>query len=305
MLNIVHIPNFPIPPSVFGQSDMESIIPVNEEYNEVSNAMRKVIKYHAEPTTLIYGIRASQLEKGANKVWSNLPFESKVENLEMKGDLNAMSERLKELKAEILRLGDTPQAVFDHSDARISNTSGLALEVLFQPLLDKTKRRRLGHEAGISEANKIILSACENILGIDVRGLVDNPDDIYDTTVAYSSPLPRDRQAELDYAVKMVSEGFWSKMEAIRNLSEVNDQTRLILELAADKRAELVNAYEIAKAAQGIRPSMSSVFLSSEFLTEDMQALADKTAEQDKKKVSPPPPKPPQGIAAPSAPPVN
>jgi hypothetical protein len=301
-LNVVHIPNFIVPPSEFGQSDIESIIPVNEEYNEVSNAMRKIIKYHAEPTTLIYGIRASQLEKGAKKVWSNLPTESKVENLELKGDPQFLSERLKELKEEILRLGDIPQAAFDHSDSRISNTSGLAMQLLFQPIIDKTKRRRIPHDVGIQKANRIILLAFQNILGLPVQELADNPTELYTTSTEYSSPLPRDTQAELDRAVKMVESGFWSVAEAIRNISDVRDYTRLVLELAADKRKELAFAYEQAKAAQGIRPNTASVFLGSESLTEDMQALADSIVKQENESVSPPPPEPktpqqPQGAA--------
>ena len=41
-----------------------------------------IINYHAEPITIITGAKASQLERGAKKIWAGLPKDARVENLE-------------------------------------------------------------------------------------------------------------------------------------------------------------------------------------------------------------------------------
>lgn len=301
-VNVVHIPNFVVPPSVYGESDIEPLIPVNEEYNTVANSIRRIVKYHAEPTTLIYGIRASQLEKGAKKVWSGLPIDAKVENLQLEGDLSASHAYLDELKAQILRVGNVPKAAFDHSDEHISNTSGLALQLLFQPLIDKTVRRQKAHSVGITRVNELIIIAYRKILGVDVGKLADNEERLYETWPEYSSALPRDIQAELDRACKMVEQGFWSIAEAQRRLSDVTDFSRLALEIAADRRRVLVFKYEEQKAVNGIRPNLAAVFLGSEYLTEDVEDVMKSTVEQGAEKRIPQPPPPPALPASPSKP---
>lgn len=273
-VNVVYYPNLIVPNSLFGVSDIERIIPVNEEYNTVANSIRKIIKYQGEPTTLVYGARVSQLERSANSVWSNLPIDAKVENLKLDTDLKANFDYLDRLEKQIYKLSSTPAVAFEAQGVPVSNTSGLAMQMLYQPLIEKTVRRQQGHIRSYVQTNELILLAYENYLGVDIKQLADYPADVYKTDVQFSSPLPKDEPADLDLGMKKIAAGIWSKAEAIRQLSGVTDQSRLLLELAADKRAELVTAYESANAANGIAPNMSSVFLSSPFLQEDLQTLA-------------------------------
>lgn len=282
-VNVVHVPNFVLADSCFGQNDIHQVIPLNEEYNTVLNSVRRVIKYHAEPTTLIFGVKAGDMERGAKKVWSNLPTDAKVENLKLDGDLEASNTYLDRLERMIGELSNTPKVMFDSDGLRISNTSGLAMQMQFQPMIDKTRKRRTTFTKGIKSVNRLILKGFE-ILGVDLTQLgdnVDSPADIYCTDCEYTSPLPRDEQAELDAAAKKIELKVWSRAEAMRQLSGVNDFRRLVLEVMADERAALAMKAEEQKAAAGIPPNFSVVFLSSAPLSEDFESLVAASETQE------------------------
>ncbi len=275
-VNVVHIPHQIVANSVYGSGEIDPIWRTNQKLNTTAGIIDRILKYHAEPTTIVYGITVSQLEKGANKCWSGLPVDGKVENLKLEGDLKATYDWFKQLKKEIAVKSEVPYFLLDSETfSHVSNTSGIAMQLLFQPLLSKTERRRVTYERGLLQANKLILLVHEKIIGDDLSVLADNPDAIYCACLDWTSPLPRDEQAELDTVIKKLNAKILSQAEAIRQVSNVKNVQRLILELAADKRALLAEARENAVAAQGGKVSFSSVFLASPFLSEDMEALAE------------------------------
>lgn len=277
-VNLVHIPNSKIADSVFGKSDIEDVIPINEEVNIVANAIRRIIKYHAEPTTIVFGARVSELEKGAKKVWSNLPVEAKVENLLLEGDLKATYDWFNLLVDQIAVISETPKQLLDPSTReRVSNTSGIAMQMLFMPIISKTERKRVFYKKGLLQVCELILIGHSKILGEDISVLADNPDDLMHLDIEWTSPLPKDEQIQLDLAQKRVASGIWSQAEAIRQVSGVHNLQRLTLELAADTRAKLAMAFEIAKANAGFKPLFATAFLGSPYLTEDLTEVAEES----------------------------
>lgn len=279
-VNVVHIPNFIKGDSNFGTSDIEEIIPINEEYNSIAHATRQIIRYHAAPTTIIYGARASQLEKGANAVWSGLPSpkEARVENLQLESDLAANFSYLAQMREMISQLSYTPKIAFDISDQLASNVSTSTLELMFQPLLEKTRRRQISHRKAVNRVNRLIIMVEERIIGTDITALADNVEELYDTDCEYVTPLPRDEAAELDIGIKKVVARVWSVAELIRRCSGVENRDRLILELMADKRAELIEGFEKQRALNGERPNSLSAFIGSEVLDTDAEKIMEEIA---------------------------
>lgn len=273
-VNVVHIPHQPIARSVFGKGDIDVVAQTNQELNITAGTIRRVLKYHGEPTTVIFGASVSSLEKGSKKLWSNLPIDARVENLEIKSELQAALAWFKQLKRELAVKGQVPQFLLDSDQLRVSNTSGLAMQMTFQPIINKTSRRQLFYGEGLIKAAKLVILAHENILNDNVAELADNPDNIYNLLVEFTSLLPKDEQTEVDLATKRLSLGIWSTAEAIRRTSGVKNLRRLTLELAADGRAKLANTLETARATMMQTPVFSSVFLSSPFLSEDLQDVA-------------------------------
>ncbi len=280
-VNVVHITNDVEPGTNFGNSDIEHIIPLNEQYNTTLNSIRRIISYHAEPTTIIYGAKASRLEKGANRVWSNLPKpqDAKVENLALDSDLNAVYKYLEGIESMIYRMSKTPRQAFELSQG-ISNTSGIALELTFQPLLDKVRRKQQGFTVAVKKINKLIMFAHREILGEPLEALAVNQERALETGVKYTSPLPRDEQAEIDSATKKLAVGITSKAEEIRKVNRGVNTERISLEILADEMQALMLKWEQAKAiSKGlIAPQPESVFTGSVGMNEDFVTLQQSIA---------------------------
>jgi hypothetical protein len=275
VVNVVHIPNFILANSSFGQSDIHQILPLNEEYNRTLNKIRRIIDYHAEPTTVIFGAKVGEMEKGAKKVWSGLPVDAKIMNLELQSDLAATREYLKETKDSIADLSQTPPILFKSTELSISNTSGLAMQMTFQPMIEKTRDRRITYRKGIKRLNYLILRFHELVIGDNISALADYPDSRYESDVVFTSPLPRDEKSELDAAQMKINMHIWSVAEAMRRLSDTTDLTRLVTETIADRRYEIAKAAELQRANLGQAPNLSVAFLDSVALGEDLEALAE------------------------------
>lgn len=271
---VVHIPNEHVPGKNFGMSDLEQVIPLNEEFNDHSFSVKKIIKYHAEPTTLIYGIRASALEKSANQIWSNLPMESKVENLELKADLKPIYNYLEQIENAIYRTSGVPKLAFE-VDRGISNASGISLEIIFQPLIDKVRRKRIQFEAAAKRINHLVLLGLRNIFEVSTLSMDDIQSLLGEVKVKFHSALPRDTVAELDAAAKRLQMGITSVAYEIRRNVKADNPSQLISELLADRIYKLNLKLEEIRALGGVPANPSVVTTDSLGLMEDVAKLGE------------------------------
>lgn len=272
VIPLVHIANEPYGDLAFGISALQDVNPLIEKANALYRALDRIIQYHAEPTTLVYGTNLRQMERGAGRLWSNLPppNEARVENLEMKGDLAASYRLFEETMKMVYVMGKTPKIVFDSEGLSVSNTSGVAMQLLFQPLVEATMELQDEWELAVIQGNKIIDRIYENIFGVSLAALSDSPESYLETSLKWFSLLPKDEQVEVDLVSKKLELGLISKAEASRLLSGVSDTERLALELAADKVAELAIESSKAAALAGRHPNFSAAMMNSIFLSEDL-----------------------------------
>jgi len=281
VIPVVHIPHDPQGDQLFGTSLLHNVTDLNEEYNNTSLSIKKIIKYHGEPTTIVYGARMGAMERAANKVWSNLPppDQAKVENLEMHSDLTVYLEYLTRIEANIYELARTPRIAYDFQNIRVSNTSGIAIQLMFQPLIEATLDEQDQYTEAITLGNEIIYRIHLHIFGEDLTQLGDDAYRGLEMEVQWISMLPKDEQIEMDLALKKISSGIWSKAEAIRRLSGVRDTEKLALELAADRQDE-VGYVEQRARAEAMKPwNYSASFLGSPFLSEDLIDTASQVGE--------------------------
>lgn len=220
IIPIVQIKNFPVAGRSHGVGDLEDIIPLNVEYNIKKSDMSEIIDYHSAPITLVYGSKIGNLEKGANKVWGGLPKDGKVENLSLVGDLTASRGFVDDLKTSMCEIGGCPETVLGGSSA-ISNTSGVALQYMNGPLIDRTNIKRYCSKLGIEEINKIILYISEE------EGLITKPEDIsmvdfLSTTVTIKDTLPKDTLMELQIIAQELSLGLECRHGAMNRLGKEN-----------------------------------------------------------------------------------
>lgn len=295
-VNVVHFPNYEDPTSAYGQSDIVSVVPLNEEYNATANAIRRIIRYHAEPTTVIFGAKASKLEKGAKKVWSGLPTDARVENLAFTADLKSTYDYLGNIEEQIYKVASIPGVLFK-PDRAMSHTSGAALKMTYEPLLELTDRKVQAFTAAARRVNRLILLALD-FLGMEgAPALGEIEEIIRDIKPSFPDPLPYDETAQLDLDIKKLNSGVISLSDFIKKYNPDADMEKLTAALVADAFYRIAAKREEAVALQGGQPAIEAFLLSSvavEFLTEaDIEKI---------KKLKPKPVEPPAATATPPSP---
>jgi len=185
---VVHIRNFPIAGASYGLSDLNDFTQLNREINEKLTNVSDIINYHQAPVTVVYGAKASSMERGANKVWSGLPKDAKVENLELHTDLSATNNYIDKLMMMLYEIGGVPAGTIGRQQ-EVSNTSGVALHMLYQPLMEMRDQKILTYGEGLEIINKMILKVLEIKEGLDLS-YCKNP---YETCIKWPDPLPKDR----------------------------------------------------------------------------------------------------------------
>lgn len=235
VIPVVHIPNVRISGSPWGLSDCNDIININRSYNETATDIADIVNYHAAPVTVIIGAKASQLEKGANKVWGGLPKDAKVENLEGGAQgLKGAMEFLNLLKKSMHEMIGVPETALGQAQP-ISNTSGVALSIQFQPLMNRYHQKIIQYARGLERVNELILLSLaikepetfmwNETLGTPLKpgqlAQLDPQDPItYQSYVHFPQPLPLDKLIALNEVQSMLSLGLESKEGALRTLGE-------------------------------------------------------------------------------------
>lgn len=269
---VVHIPNVRISGSPWGLSDCNDIISINRTYNETATDVADIINYHAAPVTVIIGAKASQLEKGANKVWGGLPKDARVENLEGGAQgLKGAMEYMAMLKKSMHEMIGVPETALGQAQP-ISNTSGVALSIQFQPLMNRYHQKIIQYANGLEKVNELILlnlavkepetftwnPATSTPLKPGQLPQLDPNDSItYRSVVHFPQPLPLDKLIALNEIQTKMSLGLESKEGALRALGE---------EFPAEKiqeiRQELIDDAKADGALQMVKNSIAQEIMS-------------------------------------------
>ena len=234
MVPVVHIPNVSISSSPWGQSDIWDIIPLNRELNEKMTEVSDIINYHAAPVTIITGAKASQLERGPKKVWAGLPKDAQVFNLESRGEMSGALEYIQFLKRTMHEITGIPEAALGQFQP-VSNTSGVALAIQYQPLMNRYQMKKIHFTKGLERINELVIRTAavfrpemliynqltsakperDNLLQLDPADPLT-----YKTTVHWPDPLPVDVLIKLNEVQAKMALGLESKRGALRTLGE-------------------------------------------------------------------------------------
>jgi hypothetical protein len=232
VIPIVHVPNLPISGSPWGLSDLSDITTLNREYNEKATDISDIINYHAAPVTVITGAKASQLEKGPKKVWGGLPKDANVFNLELGANLAAPIEYLNMLKTAMHEMTGVPENALGQM-VPISNTSGVALAIQYQPMMQRYQLKKIQYGKAFQRVNELIMLTLalkepellqwnpeeDEELKEGQLSVLDPLDPItYQTTCHWPAPLPVDQLVALNEIQLKMGLGLESKRGALRDL---------------------------------------------------------------------------------------
>lgn len=234
-----HCKNFPVVGQSGGVSDIEDVIPLNMELNLKSSDISEIIEYHSAPVTVVYGARIGQLEKGANKVWGGLPTDAKVENLELKGDLQVAKNYLDDTKTAMHEVGNMPEGALGTQQA-ISNTSGVALQITMLPLIDRVQIKKSLSGKCLKEINKFIIKIglTEGLLDEDLDKWKNGDKyskDIYYNDIIFEENLPKDKLVQLQQIQQEMKMGTMSRPQAMKELGKENIEQQ-IKEIDEDRK---------------------------------------------------------------------
>lgn len=233
VIPIVHIPNIRVSGSPWGLSDITDIVGLNREYNEKSAEISDIINYHAAPVTIITGAKASNLEKGPKKVWSVPQKEAQVFNLE--GGTAAVGpamEYLEGIKRAMHEMTGVPESALGQMQP-ISNTSGVALAIQYQPMMQRYNTKRMTYSLGFAKINEFVLRTLFTfqpetlVYDPSTEGILEegqppvlNPADplVYQSEVSWPPPLPVDALIKLNEIQVKMALGLESKRGALADL---------------------------------------------------------------------------------------
>lgn len=254
---IIHIPNIMISSSPWGLSDVGDILGLNREYNEKMTVMSDIIDYHGAPVTIVKGAKVSNLEKGPRKVWGGIPKDGDVYNLEMENDFAGYLGYLELLKRSMHELTGVPESALGQMQP-ISNTSGVALSIMYQPLMNKYVLKKNTYGEGLQRINEMILrtlalkepnaflfnpmTSGQVVLEADQYPQLDLADPLtYQSTCHWQPPLPVDNLIVLNEIQLKMALGLISKEGALRELGEEFPQevlAEIFMEQQADMRMQ-------------------------------------------------------------------
>lgn len=148
---IVDWQNLPNPEGYYGEPDLANAA-LNDAVNFVASNTNRILRHHAHPKTLGFGVQPNQIvETAVDGFWAGLPESARLENLEMQSDLASSMSFFEALQAAFY---SEHQAVdLSTMKDRIGQLTNFGLRVLFKDAGDKNRTKRTLYGNGLCETS--------------------------------------------------------------------------------------------------------------------------------------------------------
>ncbi|NWJ48710.1 MAG: phage portal protein [Chloroflexi bacterium] len=216
----VVFPNERRPRMFWGDSDLVDILELCSEFNVRMSVMSQLLQFSGNPVLVLEGVDGSdgRLRVGPGAVWE-LPPDSRAYLLELlgQGGLQAHMDYISALHRALFDLAEMPHSAFARDVP--GGVSGVALEMLLYPLVQKVRRKR-----------QIWTEALERRARMGLRLLGFSPDTA--VRVIWADILPRDRATLVANEIALVGQGIHSRATANRLLGTENPEAEAEAALA-------------------------------------------------------------------------
>jgi hypothetical protein len=295
---IVYTQNYAVSSSPWGLSDIQELIPLNREYNEKATEISDIINYHVAPVTVITGAKASNLEKGPRKIWAIGSEKAKVQNLELETNFTGPLGYMELLKQAMHEMTGVPATALGTLQP-ISNTSGVALALQYQPLMLKHERKKSQYIPFFQRVNELIIKTAFlfapelTVYNPYLSSLQIQPDQMsqldplndvsYRTSVEWTSPMPMDTLITINEIQAKMAMNLESRRGALRDLGEQfpDQKLREIFE-------EVVEDTKEQGALDLIRSQLAAFNMMATGMTPDGQPLMGQDEEGNPVPAQPP-----------------
>jgi len=156
----VWIRNYQLKSDIFGRSDLQPIAELVEQYDHMCEKQSRIIDYYASPNIFIKGVSKKNVEvaKGERTMYF-LPADGDIGFVEWQGTPPAVEEHLNRVRETISEVSEVPQIAFSKMEGVPTNISGVALKLLYGPLMSKTERKRQTWGPALERAMQMALLA--------------------------------------------------------------------------------------------------------------------------------------------------
>jgi hypothetical protein len=154
---IVYAQNLPAANEFYGVADLEDdLIGLNKGLNFLLSNLNRIIRFHAHPKTWGKGFQAAELKIAVDETIVLPHKDAELHNLEMQGDLSSSIELYKQIREALHAISRTPEVAAGRVE-NLGQLSGLALKVLYGPLVGKTETKRQTYGDMLVELNRRLL----------------------------------------------------------------------------------------------------------------------------------------------------
>jgi hypothetical protein len=189
-LPVVHIQNLAQPFCYEGMSDVEPMIPLQDELNTRLSDRACRVTMQSFKMYLAKGIEGfDQSPVGPGQVWST--DNPQAEITAFGGDAHSPSEEshILEIREALDKVSGVPPLASGVIRAKVGNlTSATALRITMMGLLAKTARKRVTYGRGIAEASRLMLAA------LDSAGILRTDEADRGIRLEWPDPIPLDER---------------------------------------------------------------------------------------------------------------
>ncbi|MFW6060974.1 MAG: phage portal protein, partial [Phycisphaeraceae bacterium] len=200
---VVHIQNLPQPLFYEGLSEVEPLIPLQDELNTRLSDRANRVTFQSFKMYLGKGIeRFTERPVGPGQMWSTDNTEAAIE--EFGGDAHNPSEEthINEIRDALDKTSGVPPVAAGMIRDKVGNlTSENALRIVMMGLLAKTEKKRITYGAGLQRLCDLILHAA------DVHGLLPNTPDERRVRLEWPNALPDNETQRLANAQRKLELG--------------------------------------------------------------------------------------------------
>jgi len=238
---IVDCQNMPRPNDYWGKPDLgDDVLHVMAAINRVASHYNKIIRIHAHPKVFTIGMGARNLDTSIDAV-IQLPSETAdMRALEMKSDLGstkALLDTLLNLLSMMIRIPLVALGMPDNLGA----ISGVALQIRYQPLIEKTTLKRRTYGDLVQELDRRLLA---------MGGFGDTTV----TTIQWPDVMPGDPLEERQVAVLDDSLGLASKHTLAEQFDYDYDAEQKLIAQEKEEAMKQAQAMAALMPAPAVQP---------------------------------------------------
>ncbi len=194
---LAHCQNLPAPNEFYGVADLEAdLIGLIYSRNFSLSNLARIIRLHAHPKTVTTGAAGVDVDISVDTMIMLRNPEATIKNLEMQSDLSGALNYDRRLDEALHEQSRTPSVSTGKVES-LGPLSGVALGILYQPLVEKTATKRILYGELLAEVNRRLLL----IAGLDAA----KPTKINWPEMLPGDPLEERQTAQADLTMGVAS----------------------------------------------------------------------------------------------------